>query len=462
MNLSWLMAVKLGVHLPLEYNGSPSIGSIASGLTANQSHRLVELFGAYALDGGSPKPRRSFRPTNTVGVIRLLTAASQLLDEWPSGFHRFWGKRLAGSKAGFGGLRARLGYLYVALYRDLAEPEFAFIREAFEQFIKEEWSGVLSARNSRFSAELLGSHTYVPAPKAMSIYGVNRGDLFRWVESGSLGGIIREHPSGKKSLAIAASDLERIPHLDSDAELGEAAALLSLPERRVVDLCLGGLLKSRPPSPGGRWRISRDDIRMLIDRLERAARDSPLVNSYVSVHSVLRHFLSGQYAFASLVEAVASGQLPCRIMTSPDSPISFSAFEVGSVALRDWLRPADGFRTVQEVALSLHVKQEVAYHLVRRGIIGSEAGGRKGRIVPEQALSAFSATYIFARDAAKLLDLSSKALMSVATAAGIRPVCAPALDGCRQVLYVTSDLARLPGLEISASGSLKVRIAGRP
>jgi hypothetical protein len=102
--------------------------------------------------------------------------------------------------------------------------------------------------------------------------------------------------------------------------------------------------------------------------------------------------------------------------------------------------------TVPEVARVLAIKQEVAYFLIRRGLLGADRvrGARRPewRVSREQ-LADFQRDYVFAREIAARRGASPRSTMVWLAAVGRRPCSGPGVDGGRQALYRRSDLAEI-------------------
>ena len=101
--------------------------------------------------------------------------------------------------------------------------------------------------------------------------------------------------------------------------------------------------------------------------------------------------------------------------------------------------------SVPQVAEMLNIKQEVAYFLVRQGLLASNSeviGRRESALVTRNGLDTFHTQYVFARDLAKLHRTSSRSLQSRLAEINIHPVVSPLLGACRQVIY-----ARTPTLK---------------
>jgi hypothetical protein len=97
--------------------------------------------------------------------------------------------------------------------------------------------------------------------------------------------------------------------------------------------------------------------------------------------------------------------------------------------------------TIPQVAEMLQVKQEVAYFLVRKGMLTTNLeviGRREAAMVTRDDLDAFRARFVLARDLAKLHKTSSRSLQCHLSDVNIQPVASPLLGACRQVIYEKS------------------------
>lgn len=99
-------------------------------------------------------------------------------------------------------------------------------------------------------------------------------------------------------------------------------------------------------------------------------------------------------------------------------------------------QPSGGALTIPEVAVVLKVKQEVAYHLCRRGLLKTHVEpGIKGQLMSAPEMKSFRHTYVFASqlglDAGRHRGWAAEHLM----AAGCKPVSGPGVDGGRQFVF---------------------------
>jgi hypothetical protein len=94
---------------------------------------------------------------------------------------------------------------------------------------------------------------------------------------------------------------------------------------------------------------------------------------------------------------------------------------------------------VDDVAHRLGLKQEVAYQLVRNGLIKSRTekiGRRLGRIVLDDDIKEFSSRYISAAEMSSTYGKSPRWLVHNLFKRMIHPETGPKIDGGRQYFYL--------------------------
>ena len=94
--------------------------------------------------------------------------------------------------------------------------------------------------------------------------------------------------------------------------------------------------------------------------------------------------------------------------------------------------------SVDEAAQWLGVKQQVAYDLVKQGLLATTKDELPGRRVPQASLEDFKATYISLAEYAGSLNRAPRWLLQTLS---VRPVTGPTIDGSRQYFFRRSDLS---------------------
>ena len=155
---------------------------------------------------------------------------------------------------------------------------------------------------------------------------------------------------------------------------------------------------------------------------------------------ILRFWYCSEVEVGALLCNVRDGALlPVGRLSGP---IGLGSLVFQASAIRQMIegqRTANKDRwTVPQIAGILNVKQEVAYFLVRNGILASSVeviGRREAAMVDREALDTFRTRYVFARDLARLHKTSSRSLQDRLVEINIHPVVSPSPGTCRQLIY---------------------------
>jgi hypothetical protein len=105
--------------------------------------------------------------------------------------------------------------------------------------------------------------------------------------------------------------------------------------------------------------------------------------------------------------------------------------------------------SVDEAAHRLGLKQQVAYDLVKLGLLSTIQDDLPGRRVTQASLEEFQTTYISLVEYARLLKRAPRWLLQTLP---VQPVSGPMIDGSRQYFFRRTDLC--PD-EFQAGGEIK-------
>jgi hypothetical protein len=238
------------------------------------------------------------------------------------------------------------------------------------------------------------------------------------------------------------------PVLDDEVDLLTASEILGLKKSRLR-LALPRLFPKARKIEGNanRWAISRSSVEYLAHAGNGTAICKP-ANEQVSLDHVLRYWCCSDDEVTNILVCLKEGTL---------RPAGRLARGVGLsrlVLLEDEVRQLvetsrtqfQSELTIPQVAEALSVKQEVAYYLVRQGLLASFTaviGRRSVSLVNRKELNAFLSRFAFARDLAKFRGTSSRSLQSSLATLSIYAVVSPTHDICRQVIY-----ERTPELDV--------------
>lgn len=428
----------------------PTALAVLDGLDVEQVVQVVRLLGAYGSWDGGRVPQKILDSDALENSWTISTVAAEMLCAWPMGFHHLLDQlqRRADTQSA-GRMRGAFGGLYAAIYRGFKSPAFGFLRQAFEDFIAVAWSGAIGRRNRNLDEGILKRMTWIPPRAARRLYGVSASELSRMVEGGAVAALTRHSPGGRAFRMVRKQDVERGRRNRADfVTLETAAKRLGLKRQRLSRL-LPVLCPEacKDAVQGVPWNIPRSWLDGWEDRLSGYPSIS-LVDStaFVTLGERLRfggpndeeigRIVLGLQRDAIAGVGVAGGErlLPCVVLRQEDLCRLLDRDAEG--AERTWLR-------VQDVADILAVKQEVAYHWVRVGLLPSHEAlehGRRVRRINVADLHAFQQRYVLGRDIARGFQTSPREVVRRLHAAGVQPVSGPGVDDGRQVILERADL----------------------
>ncbi len=343
---------------------------------------LIGFLGAYAIRPQGTRPLKTASVYPLEGAVVMVRAAGEILSDWPDNFHQYL-SRMQRDHEQHKTLKDRFGHFYHSLYRNFVGESYAFLHLAFEDYLKRHWQGALNRRHSRFAGTTLAKQTMLPLPEAAKLLELSRNTVRSLLDGGNLAGSRRTLPSGRVLITIDRASLHS--YMRSRKTLisaKEARKILGFGKRLFQRLLNDGIVRAvSGPIVDGKpvWRFEQEDIRALAEdsqRLRLPKQNASLANS--------------------------------------------------------------GLIGIPEVAKRLRIKQEVAYHLIRTGLLPfvDYAGKRSGsRAVTESDLSVFCSRYVTAADMAKQVNRAPRYLVPWLAQHGIVPVCGPEVDGCRQYFY---------------------------
>jgi hypothetical protein len=431
----------------------------AGSLTLSQLVRLIRLLGSYGASDGQRSPQKMRAIDRLETSWPIVCAAAEILCTWPNGFFMLLDRlKSLSPENSRGKLVGAFGGFYLALYKGFSHAAFDFLRRAFEDYVAANWTGAFARRNTRLAASVLDELSWIPASRAQGTLGVSRARLNALVADGKVKGELRLSAKGRKFLVVNKADVSAIqPLVHNVLSLEEAARGLGLKKTRLQVMLPIICPEARQRGDrGSRWDIPSSWMERWNQLLEAL---SPVAGSScdnVSLRQVLRYWPWTDEQLARLFADVQAGRM-IPIGRSLDQ-YDIGGLQFEKTQLRDWFSCAvhgrAGELTIPQTAFQLDVKQEVAYALVRLGLLETsvrQVGRRTERCVSTASLEQFRQLYVFGRDLARQLGRSPKAVAALLASHDISPVAGPSLNSCRQLLFQRTALgAYLPFLENSS------------
>lgn len=414
------------------------------GLTVAQCQRLVRVLGAY---GGRRHQRapQKIAGADTLDVSwTITTVAAEVLDQWPAAFHRFLSKQGAESPCEAGRMPGVFGGFYRALYKGLKEPEFDWVRQSFEEFIAEHWVGALGRRNRRMPEAVLSRLAWMPGPEAARKIGVSGTRLQYLIDSGAIRALTRVSAAGRTFVMVRREDIDSIGHEDlAPLTLAQVAVQLGIKRQR-----LGRLLPLICPEAmkvtlqGTPWLIYRPWVDGWLSIMAQLPVCQDMPCETVTLDHVLRYGPLGDGAVAQLLMDISTGSLTPHARSIAHHGVAGLIIDQREVARRAQVVGANRMSVVQ-ASEHLGVKQEVAYALIRLGLLEADEtrlGRRTVATLRAEQLQRFHSKYVFASELARACGRSPKAVVAALAAEHVTEVAGPNRGNCRQVVFARADV----------------------
>lgn len=423
---------------------SSGMGRLAclSGLSTPAIHRLVRYLGPFQATTRPPHPGQTLE-VHRLDVARgLVTGAACLLANWPTNLHTRIDELRADAPES-PSVRRTFDPLYRVLYDALQEAEFRFLRDAFEDYLHVHWWGLICKRNRRLRPETANGHPRLSLPQMAKAARVPPSVVRHMVQAELVPSNSAELRSGRRARSIHLSELQGIQSAtDGARSLEETAQMLSLPRRRVRELIVGGLLtplvSRQINKDAAAWLIPKKEI----DRLHVQTIQAPDDSESIPARDILKYWRLEKHESVALIAALVDRRLPAQGDGQSKVPVGKAL--LCAVGAKEWLlRHRSHARkdfSVDTAAKELGIKQQVAYDLVRLGILHSTTVGVLGHRVSPDDVERFQATYVSLASLASQARRSPRALLAELSAS---PVCGPSIDGTRQYFYRRTEVESL-------------------
>jgi hypothetical protein len=407
-------------------------------LTAPEWIRLATFLGQFSESDQPARPGKVANLHKLETATALMAGLAWLLDNWPENFQKLLTAVHRQAKTGVS-LQRTFGSLYRVLYRQFKEPNYQFLRDAFEGYVHRNWDGLICKRNKSLKPNTVSAHPQLTLKQAAKKVGSGVSVIKQLMNAGLVSGHQSQLDSGRTTRSLNRNHVGKIVALTKDTVvLEEAAKILALPKRRVRLLIQAGLIKpvvSRKQVNAATWRIPRAQLSTLWFTPSTMLPDG----RYISMVNFLKHWRLSDEEFVALVEAIQNQKIICYAAQTQGIPIGKT--HLNDQQFGDWLT---GYRfehsqsmSVDCAAKALGLKQQVAYQLVQSGLIETNPPSGKGVRISADQLQQFQANYVSLAELARIRGCSSRKLLE---ALPTKPVTGPTVDGNRQYFYQRSEI----------------------
>lgn len=416
---------------------------IFDGLRLEQCCRLIRLLGSYGNGDGS----RLLQKIDRVDALQvswpITTMAAEILDGWPSNFYRLLDnlRRQSGHEL-HGKLSKAFRGFYAALYKSFKDGKFAFLRTEFENYLSQHWTGAIGKRNRRLNEAVLKTVAWIPANQACRLLGISRRRLNDLIEQDQVNGQQRTTPGNRNFIVVLRADVEKLsPTMNEGIPLANAALRLGFSRQRLLALLPIICPEAKKlGAQGCPWAIPVTWVEAWGKLIQCQVLIEQVDSETVTFGHLLRYWPWTDNQIADLLVAIFTAEMVPIGALKATSGIGNLVFDVKR--LDQWFSSKQNVPcaeiTIPELALRIGVKQEVAYSLVRTGLMPAavrKVGRRSEQRIKVTTLEDFGSSYILGRDIAKLLGRSPRAVAAFLLSDDVRPVAGPGVDHCRQLVF---------------------------
>jgi len=340
------------------------------------------------------------------------------------------------------------------IYERLTSPSFDFVRSELEAHYLHD----CTRNNSHLGFYLPTDPRQLTSLKAASkAINIETPLLRRLISNGELQGYKGISACGNRMTVI---DLKQAEHfaarLPPMMNIAQAANRLKLPINTIKVLCKNGYFTclGGRPAAGQSWWIDASSFDMSNTCVMRRRS---CANS-LSLSNALRHPFMSEEGVAHLFESIQEGKLSVSLTDKSDANV-IGEWRLVNTEWQAWIRAhakqmAD-FQSlsVLQAAKILSITNDVAYALIRYGLLNSNVEFRNGissHRITSNAIEKFKQTYIVGKEIAEILCLSSLKATAHMKMLGMVPVAGPSasLLKCRQYIWLKGPCFELIGRRV--------------
>jgi len=160
-----------------------------AGLTLGSLLVLLRCAGSFGYGDILRRRQQRFTRTDLKVAIQVGQTAVSLLRNWPRGLRA----ALKGMVQNFEDAAALrfhkiFGAFYFRLFRGLPRKEFGFVHDVFEEFVNEDWKGLVRGQHRFFSVSTREKSPWIALPKAASEARTNPSRIKDLVRQGQIEG----------------------------------------------------------------------------------------------------------------------------------------------------------------------------------------------------------------------------------------------------------------------------------
>jgi hypothetical protein len=400
---------------------------------------------------------------------KVLDVSWHVFEQWPRNFWDFLDSYRSdyGSESGLS-VGSQFGRLYNQFLQNLFDPCFAFMKIAFDDYLRDRWDGKYEPdRQRKFRLGL--DNSYISEHAAARRLGSTKSRTRQLIKHRKIKAIERRSRCGSSFLVDISSIDDYKQEVADSLTTTDLQSIFGIGYRGVEDLIKQGYLdRFSGPTVDGTpsWRIKREDVLHLVARIEKNISplpdDSPhQIIGFADAIKIYSKLGAGLTQFLQLI--LARQILPCGVTTSEGT--TFSRLRFDKQAILTYVRRERQHRKqnalfLKEAATELGIVEDTAYFLRDKGILkvdSNRPGLGQGSIITRAAIEEFKSNYVSAGELGRELKTSPNRILELLASKKVYPIMGPSVDGCYQYLFSRSDVGGI-GVDLSQL-SIEERIA---
>lgn len=386
-------------------------------------------------------------------MVEITSNAAQVLENWPQNYFVVLDeiRNRSETRASGAGLEREFGGFYLALANSLRRQGAKFLWDAFEEYVATQWDGgFVSAKNTRIRPSRRKSERYVTRAQAARRLGTRPERIDRLVGAGLLRGTRRRQL--KRTLLLVETDsIEEFRNSRGNhISLKNVCARLGLSKTAVLKLVRKRLLSPIRPHKGATTVYEAKNVDELLNAvLKPSVAIQPIKGRHVPMARAMRRLTLVGLDAGDLVQAILSGRLPVAGRDESQTGLAQCLFRPADVTslVQDRSEKPNDILTIPEAAITLGLKQQCMYDLVKAGLLETSlvrVRNRVVRTVSKDTVDRFKRTYIRGSDLAVRERTSPKEVVKRFRERGVMPVTGPCIDGRRQYFFLRKAVEALP------------------
>jgi len=421
--------------------------------------RLVRFVGSIQEQGKLRRKQIRFAPTDLDTAIQVGTAAASILMDWPRSFREMLRRMVPGQIKSAADLSFYdvFGNFYRHLYAVLPRKEFGFLHDAFEEFVVQDWKGLVRGQHRFFPNLTRRNSQWMPAQEAETTMHMTSKRLGALVRNRELEGIFVKTGRHRTECWIRRESLSRWA-AKREAELArymsrpEAKGALGLGHDTLLTVAQAGLIRyvsgSEKFSRTNGVYFLREDVLRIKHAFEKHAvpvQPYSRPGELIALRHGLRNYLGRDSGFPAAIRAVLDSKLAPVGSTKSFPGITGYLFPSEDLRkyrhVRTELSPED-FLNFKEAASALGTRTAVIHGLVVRGILSTPNEYRPGlsKLVPAGEVRRFAQHYVDATVVAQRSNATIHWVKRCLRESAV-PILEISVPGKGQKLFLRRELA---------------------